>query len=237
MPHAALITGGAKRIGRAIALALAEDGCDVALHFNTSSEEADDVAAEIRRLGRRCEQFACDLADSRQVLRLMPAVFEAMPGCDLLVNNASIFRRVGLLETDEAVYDAHFAIHCKAPFFLSRDFAGGCAGAGQIINILDTRVADTPTAHFAYALSKKTLYEFTRMAARALGPRIRVNAVCPGLILPPPGEDESWLERLSADLPLKRHGGVDDVVAAVRFLLAGEFITGEAIFVDGGQHL
>ena len=236
MPSAALITGGAKRIGRAIALALAEDGYDIALHYNTSAAEAEEAAAGIRALGRQCRTFACNLTDPEAFLPLVPAVVEAMGGLSVLVNNASIFQRVSFLETTPEGFDADFTVNFKAPFFLSQQFARHCR-QGHIINLLDTRVASTATAHFAYSLSKKALHAFTRMAARALGPRIRVNAVCPGMILPPPGEDEAWLDRVSRSLPMARHGEPADIVGAVRFLLASSFLTGEAIFVDGGEHV
>jgi len=134
------------------------------------------------------------------------------------------------------LFERHFNIHFKAPFFLTQAFAEGCSD-GQIINILDTRVRGSDPRHAAYTLSKKALLELTRMAARELGPAVRVNAVAPGMILPPPGGVVDELERRSAGLPLKRIGDTANVVAAVLFLIDNPFVTGECVYVDGGEHL
>ena len=233
---AALVTGGGRRIGAAVARALAEDGYDVALHYFTSAEQAERVAAEVEALGQRCRLFRCDLNDHREMSALVPAVREHFPGLNVLVNNASIFERGTLRETGRDLFERHFNINLKAPFFLIQAFAESCA-AGQIINILDTRVSRSDPHHAAYTLSKKTLLELTKMAARELGPAIRVNGVSPGMILPPPGGVVDELERRSQALPLKRIGDTDNLVAAVRFLLNNPFVTGESIHVDGGEHL
>ena len=233
---AALVTGGARRIGAAIARALAQDGYDVALHYFTSTEPAERVAGEIEALGRRCRLFRCDLNDHRETSALIPAVREQFAGLDVLVNNASIFERGTLQGTGHDLFERHFNVNFKAPFFLIQAFAEGCA-EGQVINILDTRVSRSDPDHAAYTLSKKTLLELTRMAARELGPDIRVNGVSPGMILPPPGGVVDELERRSAAIPLKRIGDTDNLVAAVRFLLNNPFVTGECIYVDGGEHL
>ncbi len=233
---AALVTGGGRRIGAAVARALAEDGYDVALHYFTSAEPAERVAAEVEALGRRCRLFRCDLNDHREMSALVPAVREHFAGLNVLVNNASIFERGTLRETGRDLFERHFNINLKAPFFLIQAFAESCA-AGQVINILDTRVSRSDPHHAAYTLSKKTLLELTKMAARELGPAIRVNGVSPGMILPPPGGVVDELERRSHALPLKRIGDTDNLVAAVRFLLNNPFVTGESIHVDGGEHL
>ena len=233
---AALVTGGARRIGAAVARALARDGYDVALHYFTSAEPAERVAAEIAALGRRCRLFRCDLNDHRETSALVPAVREHFAGLDVLVNNASVFERGTLRETGRDLFERHFNINLKAPFFLIQAFAENCAG-GQVINILDTRVGRSDPHHAAYTLSKKMLLELTKMAARELGPAIRVNGVSPGMILPPPGGVVDELERRSQALPLKRIGDTDNLVAAVRFLLNNPFVTGESIHVDGGEHL
>ncbi len=233
---AALVTGGARRIGAAVARALAQDGYDVALHYFTSAEQAERVAGEIEALGRRCRLFRCDLNDHGETSALVPAVRERFPNLDVLVNNASIFERGALRETGRDLFDRHFNINLKAPFFLIQAFAESCAG-GQVINVLDTRVSRSDPHHAAYTLSKKMLHELTKMAARELGPAIRVNGISPGMILPPPGGVADELERRSAALPLKRIGDTDNLVAAVRFLLNNPFVTGESIYVDGGEHL
>ena len=233
---AALVTGGARRIGAAIALALARDGYDIALHYRTSTESAARTEREIQGLGRECRLFRCDLNDPEETAALIPSVREQFSHLDVLINNASIFERGTLRETSRDLFERHFNINFKAPFFLTQAFAEGCAH-GQIINILDTRVSRSDPHHAAYTLSKKALLDLTQMAAREMGPAIRVNSVSPGMILPPPGGVVDDLERRSADLPLKRIGDTANLVAAVRFLLDNPFVTGECIYVDGGEHL
>jgi len=233
---AALITGGAKRIGRAIAHALARKGYDIALAYHSSAADAQQVAGEIRSTGRRCELFQCDLADTKALPAMVRSVFKALPGCNVLVNNASIFERGEFLATDEALFDRHFDTNFKAPFFLSQEFARSCK-AGQIVNVLDANIVASTTSYFAYLLTKKALYDFTLLAAKALAPDIRVNGVCPGLILPPPGQDRAYLDRLALKVPLRRKGSPEAVAAAVVCLLESDYVTGQCIFVDGGQHL
>ncbi len=233
---AALVTGGARRIGAAIARALAQNGYDVALHYLTSAESAERTAGEIEEMGRRCRLFRCDLNHHEEATALIPSVREHFSHLNVLVNNASIFEPGALADTGRDLFERHFNINFKAPFFLTQAFAEGCA-QGQIINILDTRVSRSDQHHAAYTLSKKALLELTRMAARELGPAIRVNGVSPGMILPPPGEVVDELERRSAALPLKRIGNMANLVAAVLFLLDNPFVTGECIYVDGGEHL
>ena len=236
MSKAALVTGGAKRIGRAVAEALARAGYDVALHYHSSRAEAQELAGQIEALGRKCRLFPCDLGDMKAVSDLMPAVFEAFGDCNLLINNAAVFEAGGFMETDETNFDAHFNVNLKAPLLLSRAFAGLCKG-GQIINILDSRVARMATDHFAYTLSKKALADMTKMAAKALAPTVRVNAVCPGLILSPEGQAEKFSRRMLERVPLGRTGSPEDVAKAVMFLVENEFITGQLLFVDGGEAL
>jgi len=233
---AALITGGARRIGRAIVLSLAEKGFDVALHYRSSRSEAEEVAEAIKKIGRQCHLFRCDLNDMKDVSSLIPQVFKRFPDCNLLINNASIFKRARFTETDEPLFDRHFNINFKAPFFLSSDFAKHCS-EGQIINILDTKVSRALIEYFVYTLTKKALSEFTRMAAKELGPRIRVNGICPGLILPSSELSEEDFQELGGRIPLQRTGSPESVVSAIHFLLDNTFITGETIFVDGGEHL
>lgn len=236
MAKAALVTGAAKRIGKAIAIALAKDGFDIALHYGHSKKEAEEASDLIRLYGRRCELFQADLTFTDSVLSLVPKVFESFPHCKILVNNASIFHRISFLETTPENFDNFFNLHVKAPFFLSQQFASYCA-VGDIINILDTKVTQNLDAYFSYTLSKKTLYEMTHMAAKALGPEIRVNGVAPGIILPSTESSNEDLKRMSQKLPLKRKGSVEDIVSAVRFLIDHPYLTGECLFVDGGEHL
>jgi len=236
MKKAALITGGARRLGSAVALALAKKGYDIALHCNRSEEEAVRTAKLIRREGRNCEVFVCDLADPDERSGLIPAVYMCFPHCRLLVNNASVFERATLAETSPERFDRMMGIHLKAPFFLTQSFASHFK-KGHVVNFCDAKIASTFTTHFAYSLSKKALFEFTRMAAKALGPAMRVNAVAPGMILPSREFNEADLARLSMKIPLQRKGNAGDIVSAVLFLEENDYITGECLFVDGGEHL
>ena len=236
MVGTAIVTGGAKRIGRAICLTLGQAGWDIALHYHSSRKGAQELAGEIRQLGRLCETLQADLADAEQIGKLVDEVVAAMGGCSLLVNNASIFTGRGFLETDQACLDGSFAINFQAPLLLSQAFARSCK-SGQIINIIDARIDRTVVDHFAYTLSKNALWELTKMTAKALAPHIRVNAVCPGLILPATGQRESAFGSLIPKVPMQRQGQPEHVAEAVLYLTKAEFITGQAIFVDGGEHL
>jgi pteridine reductase len=233
---AALVTGGARRIGREIALSLAAGGWDVVLHYSSSSEDAARTADEIRALGVDCQLIGCDLADSRRMLELLPAAMELAPELELLVNNASMFERSSIAETETELFDAHMAVNLRAPFFLTRDFARLC-GQGHVLNLLDTRIVRSEFAYAAYTLTKKALAELTRMAAREFAPKIRVNAVAPGLILPPADEDCEQFERMAARIPLECNGHPRQIAEAAMYLVASEFVTGQIIHVDGGEHL
>jgi len=215
---------------------LAEHGYSIALHYSASKAEAQSVAEEINRMGCECELFPCHFTQKDQVANLVPAVFQRFPDCNVLINSASIFRQQRYLETKETFFDEHFAVNFKTPFFLTRDFAKHCR-QGQVINLLDTKISKTSREFFVYTLTKKLLASFTEMAAKELAPNIRVNGVCPGLILPPPGQGDEYLQEKAKSIPLKRKGDPANVVSAIVFLLDNPFITGEWIFVDGGEHL
>jgi|CXWL01.1.fsa_nt_gi NAD(P)-dependent dehydrogenase (short-subunit alcohol dehydrogenase family) len=237
---AALVTGAARRLGRAIAVELARRGWDLALHYLSSRAEVDAVAAEVAALGARTALLPADLAAAESPGALVRSAAAAFPGLCLLVNNASIFEPGSLAETTPDLFDRNFAIHVRMPFFLTRELAAVTAASGreaQVINLLDTRITRDVTDHFAYTLSKKSLADLTRLSARALAPRVRVNGVAPGVILPPPGAPDGYLERRAATLPLARVGDVEGIVRAVAYLLDSPFVTGEVLFVDGGEHL
>jgi len=236
MAKTALVTGGARRIGRAISLGLADSGFDIALHYHHSLSEAESVAGAIVSAGRKCTLYRADFSRMTEVNRLISDVLENHSDCELLVNNVSLFQKAGFLETDEALYDRHFMVNVKVPFFLTQSFALG-REKGHVVNILDTKISKEMTGYFVYSMTKKTLHEFTRLSAKALGPDIRVNGVAPGMILSSADTTESELERMAAGIPLGRKGEVGDVVSAVRFLVGQPYITGQTIYVDGGEHL
>jgi NAD(P)-dependent dehydrogenase (short-subunit alcohol dehydrogenase family) len=232
----ALITGGAVRLGRAIALELAGAGLDVVVHYHRSAEAAEETVAHLRARGVAAQAVCADLADPEAAARLMEAVGALAGPVDVLVNSASIFPsdRFG----DHRLTDLHrnLQVNALAPLALIRAFAAQ-GRSGQVINLLDTRVAGADPIHFSYGLSKKLLHAVTRELALELAPRIRVNGVAPGLVLPPRGEDAAYLAARAREVPLERHGSPADIARAVRFLVESPFITGQVVYVDGGAHL
>lgn len=236
MSKAAIVTGGGKRLGKAMSLYLAQRGYDIAIHYNHSDKEAIETAELIAEMGRKSEIFQANLSDIKEVRNLVPKVFEVFPECSILVNSASIFENVGFNEVTEEIFDRDINTNFKAPFFLSQDFSKG-QNSELIINMLDMRIDKIETTHFSYNLSKKALRDFTMMAAKELGPKIRVNGICPGPILPPPDKDIQYLEEIAQNTPLKKPGNADYIISAVEYLLDNDFVTGQYLFVDGGQHL
>jgi len=235
----ALVTGAARRIGKGIALFLAEKGYNIALHYGSSDNDAQKTAAAIRETGVMCETFKCDLYNEDETLSLLPRVAQTFPNFTLLVNNASIFKKAAIADTDPDNFNRHIAINLKAPFFLTRDFARICK-TGHVINILDSRITHGSAKrndYAVYTLSKKALAELTGMSAVEFAPDIRVNAIAPGLIFPPAGKSDDFLDKKAQNTPLKRKGAVADIVKAVQYLLENEFITGQILYVDGGEHL
>jgi len=232
----ALVTGAAKRIGRAIALALAQRGVHIAVHYNQSAQDAVALCEELQRLGVSAWPIRGDLMDAEQTARVFQeAVAQAGP-IDLLVNNASIFERDTLWEATAESIAKNVRIHAVAPLILSRELAKQ-ARTAHVVNLLDTRVAVYDREHASYDLSKSMLLTLTRMLALELAPNVAVNAVAPGAILPPPGLGETYLMKLAHANPQDRIGTPEDIAEAVLFLLRSRFITGQVIYVDGGIHM
>ena len=233
----ALVTGGAKRIGRAIALALGAEGVDIVVHDHHSLQgECEKLCAELEGFGVKSWIVPADFAEPSGYQSLVGRAFQASGRLDILINNASVFSPDTLTDANFNEVVRQMQINAWAPFVLSREFARR-AGEGKIVNILDTRIAGFDFKHLSYIMSKNALYLLTRMTAVEFAPHITVNSVAPGLILPPEGKDEGYLEALAAAVPLRRHGTPRDVTDAVLFLLKGNFITGQVIFADGGRHL
>lgn len=244
MRPAVIITGGAKRVGAAMAMYFANKNFDIALHYNNSKDEAVVLQKEIKKIGVACEIFSHDLSDSKTLTTLIDSIHKKMPHCNVLINNASVFERCEFLETDEELFDRQFAINFKAPFFLTQAFAKKFAknpdninSSACVINILDTDIAQNQISHFAYLLSKKTLADFTVMAARTLGSNIRVNGVCPGSMLPSAENYEGYEEKVKQAVPLKIQPSLDDLSEAAFWLSQQRSITGQIINVDGGKHV
>ncbi len=232
----ALVTGAAKRLGRAIALAVAEAGADVCVHYRSSGDDAERLVSEITGLGRRAVRLQADLEDPEQTETLFDRAIEEAGPVSLLVNNASIFPASRLADLDRAHLARNIEVNAFAPLVLARALARQ-EREGCVINLLDCRIADHDSEHAGYHLSKVLLARLTRMLALELAPRVRVNGVAPGLILPPPGADETYLERMKHTNPLARHGEAADVAHAALYLARSPFVTGQILFVDGGRHL
>lgn len=232
---AILITGGGKRVGALLCEVFAQNGYDIALHYNASEAEAKSVKKKLESLGAKCELFQANLADIAKFPALMASVKEKFPHCSALINNASIFEPSSFMETDEALFERQIAINFKAPFFLTQAFAKQF-GKGSVVNILDTDIVQSQGSHFIYLQSKKMLADFTLMAARELGPEFRVNAVCPGP-LNQTREDQVFIEKLNPSLPLRACAALSDIAQTVFWLSNQSSITGQLIFVDGGKHV
>jgi NAD(P)-dependent dehydrogenase (short-subunit alcohol dehydrogenase family) len=232
----ALVTGGAKRLGAAIEGALADAGVHVAIHCHRSAPAAWALADSLRKSGVNAWVFQADLAQPGTLGAFFETVTSTSGPIDILVNNASIFHEDGLRDFTTTAYEENLRINALAPALLARSFAEQ-GRPGCVINMLDTMVRDYDRKHAAYHLSKRTLDTLTRMMAVEFAPDIRVNAVAPGLVLPPEGAPEGYLEKLAHTNPLQRHGDEGDVADAVLFLLRSPFVTGQTIYVDGGRHL
>lgn len=247
MTGTALITGGSKRIGAAITQHLAKMGYNLVITYNNSASEAKSLAKKIQNTHKvKCEIFHCDLFDSKQTKKLADFTksFAAKSKQDwnLLINNASIFNKSDFLASSEDEALNNFNLHLLSPLTLSRAMAKNLSNKkttnAQIINITDANITRSKTNYFYYLLSKKFLSELTKMLAVALAPKIRVNAIAPGLILENPSEDRSCDEWILAakKIPLTNHkGSPQDITQAIEFLIKNPFITGQTLFIDGGQ--
>lgn len=232
----ALVTGGAKRLGQAVALHLARHGFKIALHYNNSKLDALKVAKKINDQGGHCELFNCDLADSRATQRLVGQVYQSSSSLNLLINSASIFKPNTFGAKDLSLFESHWAINFKAPYILSCEFAR-LVKKGQIINFIDTNVVKNKSRYEDYLLTKKALADFTKMAAVSWGPQIRVNGISPGMILPPVGSQKDDRAARAKNIPLKSIGNPKYILQTVQFLIDNTYLTGQIIAVDGGEQL
>lgn len=232
-----LVTGAAQRIGRGIALGLAQAGADLALHFHRSAEEIQTTAGEIHRLGRRVILSQADFSRPEQVTEMMASLFKQTQ-LFAVVNSAAIFQPLEWDTTGIDDWNLHLQINLTAPFLISQGFARQLPAneRGRIVNILDWRALRPGKDHFPYTISKAALAALTRSLAQALAPRIAVNGVALGAILPPADMADSAV--ILQPVPARRWGSPEEVAKTVEFLLAGPAdITGEIIHLDGGRHL
>lgn len=232
----ALVTGGGIRVGRALALALASKGVQVAVHYNTSMDGAREVARSIETSGGKAKTFSADLTAAEAPQSLVVDVVRAFGRLDILVNSAAVMVRTPFGEVDVRRWDEIVALNLRAPFFLAQAAAPHLRDAkGAIVNISDLAAFETWPAYIPHGLTKSALVHLTRSLARALAPDVRVNAIAPGTVLLPDDWSDKDAEHLNASTPLRREGTPGDVAHALLFLLEADYITGETIIVDGGR--
>jgi len=234
-----IVTGGAVRLGKAMAQALADREARLVVHYNASAGPAHKVVRQIVAAGGEAIAVQANLSQPSQAPSIIERAMAHFGQVDILVNSAAIFEAGNWDDTTEENWDRHFAINLKSPFFLTQAFARQVKKGQQahIVNIADWRGARPGTDHVAYTLTKAALIAMTQSMALALAPHIQVNAIAPGLILPPPGQGPEYLERNASKIPVRRAGSADEIVKALLFLLGSDFVTGELIYVTGGEHL
>ena len=232
----ALVTGGGIRVGRALALALAEKGVRVAVHYNSSADDAREVASSIEASGGQARTFSADLTRADAPAALVAGVVDAFGGLDILVNSAAVMVRTPFGEVDARRWDDIFALNLRAPFFLAQAAAPHLRRTkGAIVNISDLAAFETWPGYIPHGLTKSGVVHMTKALARVLAPDVRVNAIAPGTVLLPDDWSEKDAEHLNATTPLRREGTPGDVAHALLFLLEADYITGETIIVDGGR--
>lgn len=231
----ALVTGGAIHVGEILCLHLADMGYDIALHYNTSETASEEVADFVRAKGRNCEVFAADFLKSKGE-GLIERVSAEMEDISLLINCASVFEKADLCNSGLDLVERSFAVNFTAPFILMRDFAK-FSKQGLIINILDQSIKKALPEHAIYSVSKAALASLTKAAAREFAPDIRVAGIAPGIVLPHTQEDEIFFDKQKNNVPLQKAGTVETVIKAVDYIIGNDFVTGDILFVDGGQSL
>lgn len=235
---AVVVTGAAQRVGRALACFFADRGWEVGLHYNSSVKEAEDLARSLQQRfpHRLFPLLPCDLSHPEAVAGFWDQWPGELPFPKVLVNSASVFEPATLTETDQDLWRRQFQVNFEAPFVLMQGLRERGSG-GSMLNILDTRITNAQSSHAAYSLSKKALAELTRMAALEWAPAWRVNGVAPGPVLPPPGKDAVYLQKVAEATPLQRPVGLEELLEAVWFLVTNRAVTGQIVFCDSGAHL
>lgn len=235
----AIVTGGAVRLGKALALALAQEGARLVVHYGSSAGPARETVQAIKALGSQALAIQADLGQPSQTPSIVDRAVDRFGQVDILVNSAAIFEPGKWDDTTEENWDRHLNINLKSPFFLSQAFAThvGRERPAHIVNIADWRGVRPGTDHVAYTLTKAALIAMTRSLALALAPNIQVNAIAPGMILPPPGKDQAYLQRWAHQIPAQRVGSPEEIAKTLIFLVRSDFVTGDLIHVTGGQHL
>jgi NAD(P)-dependent dehydrogenase (short-subunit alcohol dehydrogenase family) len=245
----ALVTGAGRRLGREMALCLAEQGFDVAVHFATSKEDAESAVEKIKALGRNAVALKADLLQEEETVQLVARAQDALGGpLTVLINNASVFEYDNLEDATRESWDRHIGSNLRAPFVLTQEFAravpdirtdnnGEPVAQALVVNMVDQRVQKLTPEFMTYTIAKMGLWAFTQTAAQALAPNIRVNAIAPGSTMIGIRQSESHFMTQRANTILQRGANPADITAALRYLLDAPAVTGQLLCVDGGQHL
>ena len=229
-----LVTGGAVRLGRAMALHLARRGYDIALHYGKSQKYAEQTVDEARKLGVKCETYSANFTNFNEIVSLMDRVLVDFNSIELLVNSAANFIQENLEETSDSKLLDTIHINLIAPFILMREFKK-TVNSGLIINILDQRILRRISTFGVYSISKSALAHLTELSAVEWGETVRVNGIAPGLILPPAGSSDEYLLQNAPNIPTKTHGNISDILRGLDYLIDSPFINGEILFIDGGE--
>ncbi|MFT5426578.1 MAG: pteridine reductase [Gammaproteobacteria bacterium] len=232
----ALVTGGAVRLGKVFALSLAEAGYNLAIHYNSSSDEAKATALEAKKSGVECEIFQFDFSQGNEVCELISTVRSRFSDLNVLINSASAYDQATMMETPEAVLEKQFKINFQTPYFLTKAFAQQCK-TGNVINIIDNKIAFNQYHYSAYLLSKKALADFTKLAAVELAPDVRVNGLAPGVVLPANVRTQDYVDWRVQGIPVKRQGEANNINQALHYILTNDFVCGQILTVDGGESL
>lgn len=236
MKKTALITGASKRLGKEIALDLVQKGFDIAIHYNQSKQDAIQLQDLIINKNQSARLYQCNLSDPNQSRTLITAVLKDFQQIDVLINNASVFFKSDFIEDNNDEILNTLSINFIAPYVLSQEYAKWNK-SGNIINIIDTKINKLDTPYFLYTLSKKMLKDLTLMLAKTLAPEIRVNGINPGHILLEEKNDMSHLSMNPEKIPLKRNAHIKDILSAIDYILQNDFLTGQLLNIDGGEHL
>jgi len=232
----ALVTGGAVRLGKVFTHSLAEAGYNLAIHYNASSDEATATAAEVRKSGVDCETFQFDFSRGNDVYDLITKIRTRFPDLNVLINSAAVYDQATMMETPEAILEKVFKVNFQTPYFLTKAFAQQCK-RGNVVNIIDNKIAFNQYHYSAYLLSKKALAEFTKLAAIELAPDIRVNGLSPGVVLPASERSKEYVDWRIEGIPVKCQGETINIAQALQYLLNNDFVCGQILTVDGGESL
>lgn len=232
-----LITGAAKRIGSEIAINLAKQSWNIAVHYNNSEKEAEQLVEEIRKSGVESVAVQADLSDTEQVINIFPQVNKTIGEVHCLINNASLFKNDNISNFTEESLIRHMQVNLYAPLLLSQAFAGQLKGKGSIINILDSCVLDMPAKFFSYAVSRAALWDASKSLAKQLAPDIRVNSIAPGHVIANEKESKQGFEKAYKATPLQISSTTKEICDAVKFFLSSDSVTGQLLSIDGGKNL